>query len=443
MTELGQPSLLNRMLDAYWKKKRTLLRSARRRGYDLKLVPRVPSAGITGSVGKTTTCRMVAHILTHAGLRVALSTTQGAYVGSETVRRGDQAGGECAGRLLVDPRVQAGVFELARGGLIEDGMVLSAVDVGAVLNVYDNHVGLDGVTSREGLALVKQEVVRRARKLAVLNADDPLCLRMAGCLTARRLCLVTEHEDRPEVRAHRARNGLAVLLAGGDGGVIRLVEGERQIGGLDAASIPAAWGGAFRPAVSNAMFAVAIAHGLGMDWQTIAEGLAGFHSSCEANPGRMNFLPGLPYEALLTWADGPQALSGVADFVRSRDVGGRKLLMFCAVGNRPDAFVLDSARSVAGAFDAYICSDWRDLRGRQPAEVARLLSRGLLRSGVPQDRITVAQSHEAALQVAFARSAPGDMLVVVTYGEDKPLEAARRHRCQARPARNDESREMT
>jgi cyanophycin synthetase len=126
-------------------------------------------------------------------------------------------------------------------------MVLSAVDVGAVAQRLRHHPCRPGRgTSREGLALVKQEVVRRARKLAVLNADDPLCLRMAGCLTARRLCLVTEHEDRPEVREHRARNGLAVLLAGGDGGVIRLVEGERQIGGLDAASIPAAWGGAFR-----------------------------------------------------------------------------------------------------------------------------------------------------------------------------------------------------
>ena len=169
-------AFFNRYLDFYWKKKRKLLRSARRRGFDLKFNPSVPTAGVTGSVGKTTTCRMLAHILTHEGFRVALSTTQGAYVGREILKAGDMAGGESAGRLLADPRVRSGVFELARGGLIADGMVLSSIDAGAVLNVHDNHIGLNGMNSREDLARVKSEVVRRARKIAVLNADDPLCV---------------------------------------------------------------------------------------------------------------------------------------------------------------------------------------------------------------------------------------------------------------------------
>jgi cyanophycin synthetase len=425
----GLPWFFNRLLDFYWKKKRTLLRSARRRGYDLKLIPRVPTAGVTGSVGKTTTCRMVAHILAQKGLRVALSTTQGAYVGREVLRRGDLAGGDWAGRLLVDPRVQAGVFELARGGLIQDGMVLSSVDVGAVLNVYDNHVGLDGVCSRDDLALVKTEVARRAKKLAVLNADDPLCLRMREHVTARRLCLITAYPHNPAVLKHVAENGLAVLSdSDGPEGTIRMVEGGRLIGSFDPASIPASWGGVFAPAVNNAMFAAAIAHGLGMDWHFIKEGLAGFHSTCEDNPGRMNFIPGLPYEVLLTWADGPQALSELATFVRRRNAGGRKHLMLCAVGNRPEPYVLDSARSVAGAFDSYICSDWSDLRGRESGEIAGQLSRGLLERGIPRSIITVAQSHEDALQEAFTRPSPGDMLVVVTYGEDEPLKVAQRHR---------------
>lgn len=442
MTLHGLPLFFNRLLDFYWKKKRTLLRSARRRGYDLKLIPRVPTAGVTGSVGKTTTCRMVAHILAQKGLRVALSTTQGAYVGREVLRRGDLAGGDWAGRLLVDPRVQAGVFELARGGLIQDGMVLSSIDVGAVLNVYDNHVGLDGVNSREDLALVKTEVVRRAKKLAVLNADDPLCLRMRAQVTAPRLCLVTGNPHSPTVLKHVAENGLAVLSDGdGPGGTIRMVEGGRMIGSLDPASIPAVWGGVFVPAVHNAMFAAAIAHGLGMDWNAIEDGLAGFQSTCESNPGRMNFLPGLPFEVLLTWADGPQALSGLAAFVRRRNAGGRKHLMFCAVGNRPESFVLDSARSVAGAFDSYICSDWSDLRGREPGEIARQLARGLLESGIHEDVVTVAQSHDHALHEAFTRPSQGDVLVVVTYGDDEPLKVAQRHRLGRYAGANDEFKE--
>lgn len=444
MKERTLPPFFNRLLDFYWKKKRTLLRSARRRGYDLKFVPGVPTAGVTGSVGKTTTCRMVAHILARTGVTVALATTQGAYVGREVLRRGDLAGGDWAGRLLVDPRVQAGVFELARGGLIEDGMVLSAIDVGAVLNVYDNHIGLNGVRSREDLALVKQEVVRRARKVAVLNADDPLCLRMRAHVSAPRLCLVSARPDSPVVLDHVANNGLAVLSDGdGPGAAIRMVEGGRLIGSLAAASIPASWGGAFRPAVNNAMFAAAIAYGLGMDWEAIEGGLAVFHSTWENNPGRMNHLPGLPFEALITWADGPQALSELAAFVRRRNAGGRKHLMFCVVGNRPDSFVLDSARSVAGAFDSYICSDWRDLRGREPGEIAGQLSRELLEGGVPATSVTVARDHGHALQEAFSRPSPGDTLVVVTYGEDEPLAVAERRRSMGRTETNDEFMEKT
>lgn len=425
--------LLNTVLDRYWKRKRTFLRSVRRRGYDLKLIPRVPTIGITGSVGKTTTCRMVAHILARAGMRVALATTQGAYVGRDTIRRGDLAGGDCAGRLLTDPRVQAGVFELARGGLIEDGMVLSAVDVGVVLNVYDNHVGLNGVSSRAELAEVKKEVVRRARRLAILNADDPLCVGMRRYVTAPRLCFVSEAPGSPIVADHLANGGLAMLLNGsGSCRTMTLREGAGELGQLDVCAIPATHGGTFRPAVLNAMFAASAAYGLGVGWDAIAAALAGFQSTGASNPGRMNFLTGLPFEALLTWADGPQALSGLADFVRRRSAGGRKHLMLCAAGNRPETFVLDSARSVAGVFDTYICSDWSDLRGREPREIAALLARGLAESGIPAHRITVAQSHGRALHEAFERPAPGDLLVVVTYGEDDPLEAAQFRRSAGR-----------
>jgi cyanophycin synthetase len=418
----------NRYLDFYWKKKRTLLRSARRRGFDLKLTPRVPTAGITGSVGKTTTCRMLAHILTCMGLRVALSTTQGAYVGRETLKSGDMAGGESAGRLLTDPRVQAGVFELARGGLISDGMVLSSVDVGAVLNVYDNHIGLDGVNSREGLARVKAEVVRRARKLAVLNADDPLCVEMRRHVRAPRLCFVSECPDSPVVAAHMAQGGPVMLLRGaGPDRRMELHEGGSMLGTLDVREIPATYGGIFRPAVMNAAFAASMAHGLGVGWDAVARALCVFQSTPESNPGRMNFLQGFPFDVLLTWADGPQAMSGLADFLRRYPAGGRRHLMINNVGNRPDEFILGMTRTVAGLFDSYICADWSDLRGRKPGEVAELLARGLLEDGVAEARVSVVPGYHASLHAAFQRPAPGDFLVVVN-SDDVVLEVAEGYR---------------
>jgi cyanophycin synthetase len=421
-------SLFNSYLDFYWKKKRTLLRSVRRRGFDLKFNPSVPTAGVTGSVGKTTTCRMLAHILTGTGLKVALSTTQGAYIGSEPLKLGDMAGGESAGRLLVDPRVRAGVFELARGGLISDGMVLSSIDVGAVLNIYDNHVGLDGVNSREDLARVKQEVVQRARRFAVLNADDPLCVAMRTHVVAPRLCFVSENQDSPVALAHLAKGGPVVLLRGCvPDGRMELHEGGSLLGTLDVRDIPATLGGIFRPAAVNAAYAAAMAHGMGVGWDAVVKALCGFQSTGESNPGRMNFLQGFPFEVLLTWADGPQAMEGLAGFLRLHPSQGRRHLMINSVGNRPDEFILGMTRAVAGLFDSHICADWSDLRGRKPGEVAELLARGLRESGVSGSHVEVVPEYFASLHAAFQSPAPGDFLVMVNSDEDV-LEVAESYR---------------
>ena len=427
-------AFLNRYLDFYWKKKRTLLRSARRRGFDLKFNPSVPTAGVTGSVGKTTTCRMLAHILAHEGLLVALSTTQGAYVGQVVLKTGDLAGGEYAGRLLLDPRVQAGVFELARGGLISDGMFLSAVDVGAVLNVHDNHIGLKGKNSREDLACVKVEVVRRARRFAVLNADDPLCVAMRAHVVAPRLCFVSERHDNPVILDHQAQGGPFMLLSGcGPDGRLELHEGGTLRGTLDVRDIPATHGGIFRPAAVNAAFAAAMAYGMGVEWEALAAALRVFQSTRESNPGRMNFLGEFPFKVLLTWADGPKAMKELASFLNRYPAEGRRHLAVCNVGDRPDDFILGMTRAVAGLFDSHICFDWADLRGRAPGELAALLARGLLESGVHPAAVTVVSDYRAALHAAFKCPEPGDFLVVVNSGDDV-LEVAEGYReaCRAR-----------
>jgi len=411
-------------LDFYWKKKFKLIRSLRRRGIGFRLVPSVPSVGVTGSVGKTTTCRLVARILAAAGKTVALATTQGMYVGPELVRKGDLAGGDSAGRLLVDPRVQAGVFELARGGLISDGMVLSAVDVGAVLNVFDNHIGLDGVDSREGLAGVKSVVVRNARVLAVLNADDPLCVAMAGSATAP-VCFVSMRPDNSVLQGHLDAGGFGAYLDGPEEDpVLHLRRGRSEIGRLEGCRIPTTLGGVFRPALHNALFAAAIACGLGVQWEVIRDSLYDFRSTSESNPGRMNMLPGFPFDVLTTWADGPEAMAELSRYARSRSGAGRKRIMFCAAGNRPDWFLRKTALTVSGVYDTYLCSDWDTLRGRPPLETARLLAQTLRDEGVPGSCVTVAPSHDEALRMAFESACAGDLLVLVTFSEHKVWQAA-------------------
>jgi cyanophycin synthetase len=173
---------------------------------------RIPTCAITGSIGKTTTANMVARILGTMGLVVGRCTTTGVSVGAERRQAGDCAGGRFARELLLDRRVEAGVFELARGGLLRHGMTIEDCEVGAVLNVYDNHVGVDGIASRADLARIKSIVARRARRMLVLNGEDPLCLAMRQVARADRVCLVGREARSADLRAHIAAGGLAVTL---------------------------------------------------------------------------------------------------------------------------------------------------------------------------------------------------------------------------------------
>ncbi len=392
-----------------------------RRGAD----GRVPTAGITGSAGKTTTSRMVAAILAQAGMTVGLSTTQGAYVAGEEVRSGDSAGGASARALLLDPRVQAGVFELARGGLVKHGMGIDACDVGVVLNIHDNHLGLNGVHDRQALARVKRLVVENARKLAVLNADEPLCLAMREHVRAP-VCLVSEDPGNPEVLAHRAAGGRAAVLDGQLAAcVLRLYEGEREVGALAAKDIPATWGGLFRPAIVNAVYAAAVAHGMGIEFGIIAAALGNFQSTAQSNPGRMNIIDGMPYRVLVNWVDGQHATAEMARLVETLEVTGRKHLFICAVGNRPDEFLTQMGQAAASAFDHFVCADWEDLRGRPACAAARLLAQGVTSKGVPEASVTVAATHAEGLKSAFAAAAPGDLLVLATYVSPHAWESIR------------------
>ncbi len=387
---------------------------------------RVLTAGVTGSLGKTTTCRMLARILTHHGHTVALTTTQGAFIGDHPCRTGDLAGGGAALTMLQDTSVTASVAELARGGLIKRGLGFDVLDVGAVLNVLDNHVGLDGVQSREQMAKVKQLVVRYARKLAVLNADDPLCLLMSAEIDPDKLCLVGESGN-PQLAGHAAAGGMiATIRESTQGALLSLQLGQTIIGEMPMAAIPATWGGTFRPPMINALFSAAMAYGLGVPFRTIQHALTGFASDYRDNPGRMNRITGLPFELWLSWLDGPQALTELRNFITNHSKSERKSLVFYAMGNRPDAFIRDSAVAVAGAFDHYFCTDMEeDRRGRDIGEVASLLAAALSQAGVADSCIVTEPSTTQAIEAALRAMPAGGTLVIGSYHPEKVMATVR------------------
>ncbi|MBL8198957.1 MAG: acetate--CoA ligase family protein [Chromatiales bacterium] len=382
---------------------------------------RVPTVGVTGSIGKTTTCRMIAAILAATGRTIALSTTRGTEINGRLLRDGDFAGGGSAINLLLDPAVEAGVFELARGGLLRGGMGIDRVDVGIVLNVLDNHLGLDGMETRADMAGVKGLVATHCSAMVVLNADDPLCLAMRAGATARP-CLVSRDPGNAPVAELAARGGCTVLILG-DGATARIVVADagQLVGELPVVELPATLGGAAMGKAVNAAFALAAAHGLGIPFAVAAGALRGFESTIESSLGRQNRVDGYPFAVLLDWCDGPEASAELARVAAALPVTGRRRLLLSCVGNRRDAFVTATAAAVAGTFDVFYCTNHTDLRGRSPEAIPDLLRAGLLAAGVDSSRVYRIAGFDAALDTALAESEPGDLLAVMTYASAAAL----------------------
>lgn len=408
-------NLYHYLQNKLWKYRWKRIKKARKRGIQLKIPLKIPSALITGSVGKTTTCRMLAFILDFSGYKVALSTSQGTFIGNETVRAGDSSNCKYASKLLLDKSAQAAVFELARGGLLDQGVVFDRSNVAALLNVHDNHLGLGGVNSRAQMADLKSQVVRSATEMAVLNADDPLCLKMRPDLHVAHVCLVSMSADNAAVQNHLNADGYAIFADNSAPAVIHFYRGNALIGRLPAAEIPATLDGNFRPAIVNAMFAMALAYSMGLDFEKIKVAICHFISNPEHNPGRMNFYEGLPFKLLVTSFDGPIAAHELARYMRNQPIAGKKTLLFYAAGDRSDDFILSTSQALASAFDEFICCDYTDLRGRAPMQVAQLLKTGLQNCGINDEKITVATSYEEALETAFTNARAGDFLVIENF----------------------------
>ncbi len=373
---------------------------------------RIPTVAVTGSFGKTTTCRMLARILRAVGHRTGLSCSLGSFVDDETVEPGDRAGGGPALRLLSDPRIGAAVFELARGGLLADGLGLEDCDVGAVLNVRENHLGVDGVRSLAQLARVKGLVAQAATRAAVLNADDPFCVEMAARVRARKLVWVGRDADTPLLGRHRAEGGAAVLVeTRGQARVLSFREGARTLAELDLSSMPATLHGASPTRIDNAAFAAASAWALGVAPDLVEAGLRDFDASYAANPGRLNQYEGLPFRLLVDKLAGPPAWEATVDMVRALPDPGRRLCLLSVLGRRSDAHIASSARAAAPGFDHFVCVGWPD-DDRPSGQVAELLRDALVQAGTGPDRIDVAINPIAALERAFAIARAGDVLLV-------------------------------
>ncbi len=374
---------------------------------------RVPIAAITGTNGKTTTARMLAHVLKMAGYTPGLTTTDGVYIDGQRTVSGDMTGPVSARMVLADPHIDAAVLETARGGLLRAGMGVAEVDVGAVLNVQADHLGLKGIETLEQLAEVKRVVVEVAKHCAVLNADDPLVLKMSAHTDAENICYVTLNPQHALVREHIRAGGRACALeAGVNGQMITLYDRGGHIPLLWTHLIPATLEGRATHNVQNAMFAASIAFSLGLKLDAIRQGLRTFDSTFFQAPGRMNVYDEHPFKVLFDYGHNAHAVGMLAELAGRLDVAGRRIVVLAGPGDRRDEDLRAIARAVAGRFDHYICRRDDNLRERAPDEVPRIMAAELLAAGVPQSAISVIPDEQAAIDAALRMGQPGDLLLV-------------------------------
>jgi cyanophycin synthetase len=374
---------------------------------------RIPIATITGTNGKTTTARMLGHILKLAGHTVGLTTTDGVYINGQLTVKGDMTGPIAARMVLRDSAVDVAVLETARGGILRRGLGYRKTTVGAVMNIAADHLGLKGVDTLEQLAEVKRVVVEVAQDTAVLNADDPFTLRMADYTPAKHVCYVTMSIEHPLVKEHiRAGGRAAVLEPGINGHMITLFDHGAHIPLLWTQLIPATLEGRALHNVQNAMFAAAMAFSLGIKLEDIRHGLRTFDTTFFQAPGRLNVFDSHSFKVIVDYGHNPAAVKAMCDLVDKLEVKGRKILVLAAPGDRRDQDVEAIGRTAAGHFDHYLCRRDDHTRGRRPDEIPRLLRQALIAAGTPEDKIGVVPEEATAVEAALCMARPGDLVLI-------------------------------
>ena len=374
---------------------------------------RIPVASITGTNGKTTTSRMLAHILKTAGHTVGMTSTDGVYIDGRLSVKGDMTGPTSAHIVLRDPTVDIAVMETARGGLLRSGLGYRRCDVSACLNVSADHLGLKGIDTLEQLAELKRIVVEVARDTAVLNADDDLCLKMADYTQAENVCYVTMNPAHSLVKEHINAGGRAMVLEQGiNGDMITLYDNGTHYQLVWTHQIPATMDGKATHNVQNAMFAAALAYSLDKSLDDIRHGLRSFNSTIFQAPGRMNVFDEHPFRVILDYGHNAAAIHSICQLVDRLDVTGKRVCVLAAPGDRRDEDIRAIADEASGHFDHYICRADDRRRGRGHDEVPNMLRDQLLANGIDANSIEVVPDEAVAVDKALDMAHEGDLVVL-------------------------------
>jgi cyanophycin synthetase len=380
---------------------------------------RIPIVAVTGTNGKTTTVRLISHLLAQNGLCVGMTNTDGVYVGGQCIDTGDCSGPKSARSVLLHPDVDAAVLETARGGVLREGLAFDRCDVAVVTNVGSgDHLGLNYITTVQDLAVLKRVIVQNVSPhgTAVLNATDPTVSAMAGkCRGSVTFFAVDKFH--PVMATHRAQ-GQAVVYV--ENGHIVASKGDAQQT-IALASIPITMGGLVPFQVENVMASIAAVWALGLDWTVIRAGLASFSNDSDNALGRFNLFQYRGATVIADYGHNPDAMLALVQAVQAMPAA-RRTVVISGAGDRRDQDIRQQTEILGDAFDEVILYEDQCQRGRRDGEVIALLRQGLANARRTTQTSEI-KGEFLAIDTAMDKLTGGDLCLILV----DQVEAAMAH----------------
>ena len=339
---------------------------------------RIPIIAITGTNGKTTTTRLLAHIVKNNGYKVGFTTTDGIYVQNHMMEKGDTTGPVSAEYILKDPTVEFAILETARGGILRSGLGFSRCDIAVITNIQEDHLGLSDIHTLDDLSKVKSTVVKSVKKdgWAVLNGDDEYCRKIGADLN----CNVAYFSMNEESSFIKNLSKEGKITAVYENGFITIKKGEWKIRVERATNVPLTLGGKAKFMIANVLAATLASYLWGFKTEDISLSLQTFIPSVAQTPGRMNIFEFKKFKVLIDFAHNPSGYLGIEDYLQSVEAN-KKIGIIAGVGDRRDEDIKECAKIAARMFDHIIIRQEKYLRGRTEEEIINLILEGIVESG--------------------------------------------------------------
>ncbi len=369
---------------------------------------RIPIISITGTNGKTTTTRLLAHIAKMSGYRVGYTTSDGVYIQNRLLMKGDCTGPASTEFVLKDPTVNFAVLECARGGLLRAGLGFKKCDVGIVTNVTADHLGLKGIHTIEQLAKVKGVIPETVLPdgYAILNADDDLVYDMRRSVDCN-VALFSMDENNPRIKALQRKGGITGIY---ENGYITICRGTWKMRIMKAADIPLTYGGKAKFMIQNILPAVIAANVQGISIEDTKAALETFIPSPSQTPGRLNLFKFNDFTILLDYAHNPAGMRALQQFIDNLDATIR-VGIIAGIGDRRKEDNNEMGSIAAEMFDEIIIRQDKQLRGKSEEELIKMLDDGIKMKD-PNKKITIIPSEKEAITYAVRNAVKGSLIVL-------------------------------